>query len=107
MKEVEIPIEKIYVPSKHRSDLDPEKIDARAEDILSEGELRSPISIRRDGDRYVLVLVGDGLEFSVLGWQTGLGDPLDQALGPAALGDNLGDAQDLKSMYLGEFFQIW
>jgi ParB-like chromosome segregation protein Spo0J len=55
VKEFEIPIEKIYVPSKHRSDLDPEKIEARAEDILSEGELRSPISIRRDGDRYVLV----------------------------------------------------
>jgi ParB-like chromosome segregation protein Spo0J len=55
VKEFEIPIEKIYVPSKHRSDLDPEKIEARAENILSEGELRSPISIRRDGDRYVLV----------------------------------------------------
>ncbi len=55
MKEVEIPIEEIYVPTRHRNDLDPEKIEARAEDILSEGELRSPISIRRDGDRYVLI----------------------------------------------------
>jgi sulfiredoxin len=55
VKEFEIPIEEIYVPTKHRNDLDPEKIEARAEDILSEGELRMPISIRRDGDRYVLI----------------------------------------------------
>ena len=55
MKEVEIAIADIYVPAKHRNDLDPDKIEARAEDMLSEDERTMPISVRRDGDRFVLV----------------------------------------------------
>ena len=55
MKEFEVPIDDIYVPVKQKNDLDPAKVEARAEDILSEGELRMPISVRHDGKRYVLV----------------------------------------------------
>jgi len=55
VKEFDVPIDDIYVPAKHKNGLDPTKVEARAEDILSEGELRMPISVRHDGKRYVLV----------------------------------------------------
>ncbi|MEZ5666588.1 MAG: ParB N-terminal domain-containing protein [Alphaproteobacteria bacterium] len=54
MKAVAVPIAAIYVPAKFKGTLDGGKVDALAEDILEHG-LTNPISVRRDGDRYVLV----------------------------------------------------
>lgn len=54
MKDVTIPIEKIYVPAKRRDDVKPEVVEEIAESMLEEGQL-TPISVRDDGKRYVLV----------------------------------------------------
>lgn len=54
MKSTPIALAAIYVPSKLRKELDPAKAEALAEDILENG-LKSPIQVRRDKDRYVLV----------------------------------------------------
>ena len=47
-------VEDIYVPVKRRKTLDQETVDALAESILEEGQ-RTPILVRADGKRYVLV----------------------------------------------------
>ncbi len=47
-------IEAIYVPVKLRATLDPEKVRAIAESMLDKGQ-ETPISVRQDGDRMVLV----------------------------------------------------
>ena len=47
-------IEDIYVPAKRRRMLDPEKVDSIAESMLVEGQ-RTPILVRRDGERLILV----------------------------------------------------
>jgi ParB-like chromosome segregation protein Spo0J len=44
----------IYVTAKRRTGLDPAKVDALAQDIMEHGQ-RTPIQVRRDDDRYVLV----------------------------------------------------
>jgi sulfiredoxin len=54
MKTVMVRIEQIYVPAQLRRTLDAEKVQKLAEQILAEGQ-RTPIQVRRDGDRYVLV----------------------------------------------------
>ncbi len=54
MDDVSIRIEHIYVPSKRRRDVRPKTVDAIAESIIDEG-LKVPISVRRDGERFVLV----------------------------------------------------
>ena len=54
MKDVEIRIDEIYVPAKHRKAIDLDKAEALAQSILEQG-LQSPISVRRGKDRYVLV----------------------------------------------------
>jgi ParB/RepB/Spo0J family partition protein len=54
MEDQTISIDEIYVPAKRRGELDPETVEALAESILEDG-LQSPISVRRDGERYVLV----------------------------------------------------
>ena len=54
MDDVEITIADIYVPAKRRRTLDVATVDELAESILEEG-LRTPISVRRDGARFVLV----------------------------------------------------
>ena len=48
------PIEKIYVPTARRKTLDPEKVRTIAEDWLKNGQ-KTPIQVRVDGERYVLV----------------------------------------------------
>lgn len=48
------PIEKIFVPTKQKKALKPETVAEIAESILDIGQ-QAPISIRRDGDRLVLV----------------------------------------------------
>jgi sulfiredoxin len=54
MKIEKIAIEKIYVPTKRRALLDPKKVDELAENILEKGQL-TPIQVRADGERFVLV----------------------------------------------------
>jgi len=53
MRIVDIPVEKIYVPSGKAKTLEPEKLDTLAEDILENG-LQNPIYVRVGKDRYVL-----------------------------------------------------
>lgn len=54
MKPVAVKLAEIYVPQKLRKYLDPAKVDALAESIIENG-LQSPIQVRRDKDRFVLV----------------------------------------------------
>ena len=54
MESLEINLAKIYVPTKRRGLLDSGKAEALAESILEDG-LRTPIQVRRDNDRYVLI----------------------------------------------------
>ena len=44
----------IYVPAKRRRTLDPRTVEEIAESMLEEGQ-RTPILVREDGARYVLV----------------------------------------------------
>ena len=48
------PIEKIYVPSKRSKSLDAGKVLALANDMLENGQ-KTPIRLRSDGDRFVLI----------------------------------------------------
>lgn len=57
MHEIRIDISDIYIPMNRRSGLDPERVDDLATDILEHG-LTSPVLVRRDEARFVLV---DGL----------------------------------------------
>ena len=49
-----IRIEEIYVPVKRRQTLEPAKVEEIAESMLEVGQ-KTPITIRRDADRYVLI----------------------------------------------------
>ena len=48
------PISKIYVPAKRRKSLDTNTVDEIAESIMEKGQL-TPILLRKDGERFVLV----------------------------------------------------
>ena len=48
------PIEKVHVPVKRTKTLDPAKVEALANDIMENGQT-TPISLREDGGRYVLI----------------------------------------------------
>ena len=54
MKNHDIEIARIYVPTKRRKSLDPAAVDRIAENMLEVGQL-TPILVRPDGERYVLV----------------------------------------------------
>ena len=54
MKRESIPIANIYVPTKRRATLKPKTVDEIAESILQDGQ-QTPILVRRDGERFVLV----------------------------------------------------
>jgi ParB-like chromosome segregation protein Spo0J len=47
-------IDDIYVPTKRRGEIHPDTVAALAESILAEGQ-KLPITVRRDGDRLVLI----------------------------------------------------
>ncbi len=49
-----IGIDDIYVPVKRRRELKPETVEAIAESMLEHGQ-KTPISVRSDGERFVLV----------------------------------------------------
>jgi len=54
MKTEMIPIAEIYVPVKRRATLDPKVVRELAESILEVGQ-QTPILVRHDGERFVLV----------------------------------------------------
>ncbi len=54
MKREKFAIASIYVPVKRRATLDPKKVHEIAESILELGQ-QTPILLRQDGERYVLV----------------------------------------------------
>ena len=54
MKRETFAIANIYVPAKRRATLDPKKAQEIAESILQVG-LQTPILVRQDGERFVLV----------------------------------------------------
>jgi sulfiredoxin len=54
MKRESFAIDNIYVPTKRRATLNSKTVDELAESILQSG-LRTPILVRRDGERFVLV----------------------------------------------------
>ena len=54
MKREAFAIASIYVPVKRRASLDAKIVDEIADNILQDGQ-RTPILVRRDGERFVLV----------------------------------------------------
>jgi sulfiredoxin len=54
MKRETFAIAKIYVPAKRRATLDPKKAQEIAESIVQVG-LQTPILVRPDGERFVLI----------------------------------------------------
>ena len=54
MKRQAIAIANIYVPVKRRAELKPAIVDELAESIMKLGQ-QTPILVRKDGDRFVLV----------------------------------------------------
>ena len=54
LKPFQATIEEIYVPTKWKKTLEPEKVDTLAESILEDGQ-KTPIHIRQGDGRYVLV----------------------------------------------------
>src|SRR6185436_20929514 len=54
MKTQRFPIAKIYVPAKRRATLDLKVVQEIAESMLEVGQ-KTPIQVREDGDRFVLV----------------------------------------------------
>ena len=54
MKDLHYKIDEIYVPTKRRAEVDPERVAAIAESILEEGQ-QVPIMVRDDGKRLILV----------------------------------------------------
>lgn len=54
LRVTKVPVEDIYVPTARRKTLHPETVRILAEDILENG-LKSPIQVRHDGKRHILV----------------------------------------------------
>jgi sulfiredoxin len=54
LKSKAFPIDRIYVPVKRRQTLDPLKVRRIAESMLQNGQ-ETPIMVREDGERFVLV----------------------------------------------------
>ncbi|MEM8972585.1 MAG: ParB N-terminal domain-containing protein [Pseudomonadota bacterium] len=54
LKKISVRIEDVYVPTKRRKMLDAERVLALAEDVLVNSQ-KTPIRIRKDGDRFVLL----------------------------------------------------
>ena len=54
MEEQEFNTADIYVPVKRRATLDPKTVEEIAESMIDEGQ-RTPIMVREDGKRYVLI----------------------------------------------------
>ncbi|MGH6725957.1 MAG: ParB N-terminal domain-containing protein [Pseudolabrys sp.] len=77
MKRENFPVGNIYVPVKRRATLDPQRVHEIAESMLKEGQ-QTPIKVRADGDRFVLIEGLHRLEAAkALGEQTIVGFRVD------------------------------
>jgi sulfiredoxin len=77
LKRENFPVAAIYVPVKRRATLDPKRVDALAESMLKDGQ-QTPILVRADGERFVLVEGLHRLEAAkALGEQTIIGFRVD------------------------------
>ncbi len=65
MDDLTFRVDDIYVPLKRRRTLDPETVNTIAESMLEEGQ-RTPIWVRRDGERLILV---EGLQPTGAGYE--------------------------------------
>ncbi len=54
LQKTAFPIDRIRVPVKRTKTLDPAKVEALAESILTDGQL-TPIRVRADGENFVLI----------------------------------------------------
>lgn len=54
LRATKVPVEGIYVPTARRKTLHPPTVRLLAEDILENG-LKTPIQVRHDGKRHILV----------------------------------------------------
>lgn len=54
LEKKQIPVARIHVPVKRAKGVDPDRVRALAEDILENGQT-TPIRLRADGDRFVLI----------------------------------------------------
>ncbi len=54
LKRENFPVAEIYVPVKRRATLDQKRVNAIAESMLTKGQ-ETPIKVRADGDRFVLI----------------------------------------------------
>lgn len=54
LRVTKVPVESIYVPTARRKTLHPETVRLLAEDIVENG-LKTPIQVRHDGTRHILV----------------------------------------------------
>jgi len=54
LEKLTLQIEKIHVPVKRVKTLDPDKVDALANDMLENGQT-TPVRVRADGERFVLI----------------------------------------------------
>ena len=77
MKRETFVVSNIYVPTKRRLTLDPKRVDEIAQSMLAEGQ-KTPILVRPDGARFVLVEGLHRLEAAkALGEQTIVGYCVD------------------------------
>jgi len=77
MKRETFPVADIYVPVKRRATLDQKRVDEIAQSMLTEGQ-KTPILVRPDGARFVLVEGLHRLEAAkALGEQTIVGFRVD------------------------------
>ena len=77
LKRENFPVAAIYVPVKRRATLDQARVDALAESMLKDGQ-QTPILVRADGERFVLVEGLHRLEAAkALGEQTIIGFRVD------------------------------
>jgi len=77
MKRETFPVADIYVPVKRRATLDQKRVDEIAQSMLAEGQ-KTPILVRPDGARFVLVEGLHRLEAAkALGEQTIVGFRVD------------------------------
>ncbi len=77
MKTEKFPVAGIYVPVKRRATLDPKKVEEIAQSMLKDGQ-QTPIKVRADGARFVLVEGLHRLEAAkALGEQTIVGFRVD------------------------------
>jgi ParB-like chromosome segregation protein Spo0J len=54
MKPIQVPVEEIYVPTRLAHELDEVKVQTVADAFLENGKM-TPVRVRHDGQRYVLV----------------------------------------------------